>query len=222
MSKINDFISKDKNYYGKIYSDIAFAVDEIKDFIDRDTLRNRKYFSRQHVLEKYIELLDTAKEESKNIGFFKNLFDSDKYINLLQGYKEDHSEELDQLSKCSKCACLKCSSPCKFDSCSGCRGGRNVALCDHNRTNVASFDNSENSILELTNNKTGENDRYHIMAIVQDAKNDKRYILIENLRDKERFILYYYPNISEDDYGEIVNEDDFNFAASAYDNMERD
>ena len=59
------------------------------------------------------------------------------------------------------------------------------------------------------------------MAIIQDAENGKRYIVIENVGDRERFILYLYPRISEDEYGEITDETDFNFAASAYENVER-
>lgn len=223
MSKTDEFITSEKSYYGKIYSEITFAIDEIQDFLDNDTLRNRKYFSRQAVLKRYIELLDSAKADnkSKSKGFLGGLFNGDKYIGLLDDYKKDHSEEFNQLEKCSKCECLKCTATCRFDSCSGCRSGKNIAYCDHKKTNVAFFDNSEGSIIKLVNNNTGEDDRYLILAIVQDSENDKRYILIENLRDKERFILYYYPKLPEDDYGEITNEADFNYAASAYENVER-
>lgn len=221
MGKTEEFISQEKEYYGKIYSDITFAIDEIKDFLDENVLKNRKYFSRQAVLDKYIDFLDSAKQESKKRGFIKGLLAGDKYIGLLQGFKADHIEEFDQLTKCSKCECLRCTAVCKFDSCDGCRPGRRVAYCDHKNTNVSFFDNSQNSLLTLVNNNTGQEDRYNILAVVQDALNDKRYILIENIHDKERFILYYYPKLPEDGYGEITNEEDFNFAASAYENVER-
>jgi hypothetical protein len=221
MSKTEEFITKEKSYYGKIYSDIAFAIDGIQGFLDDDTLRNRKYFSRQAVLKRYIELLDSAKIEDKSKGFLGSLFNGDKYIGILKDFKKDHQEELGQLLNCSKCQCLNCTAACKFDSCNGCRSGKHISYCDHKKTNVSFFDNSEGSIIKLVNNKTGAEDRYQILAIVQDAENDKRYILIENLRDKERFILYYYPRLPEDEYGEITNESDFNYAASAYENVER-
>lgn len=221
MGKTEEFISQEKEYYGKIYSDIAFAIDEIKDFLDEKTLKNRKYFSRQPVLDRYMDLLDSAKQESKKRGFFRGFIDGDKYIGLLQDFKTDHAEELDQLEKCCKCECLKCTAICKFDSCDGCKSGRRVAYCDHKRTNVAFFHNSQNATLNLINNNTGQQDRYLILAVVQDALEDKRYILIENIHDKERFILYYYPKLPEDTYGEITDEKDFNFAASAYENVER-
>ncbi|MDF2503928.1 MULTISPECIES: hypothetical protein [Clostridium] len=221
MGKTEEFISHEKEHYGKIYTDITFAIDEIKDFIDENVLKNRKYFSRQAVLDKYIDLLDSAKQENKKKGFIKSILAGDKYIDLLQGFKSAHSEELDQLNKCSKCECLRCTVVCKFDSCDGCRTGRRVAYCDHERTNVAFFDNSENAIISLINNNTGDEDRYNVLAVVQDALEDKRYILIENIHDKERFVLYYYPKLPEDTYGEITDEEDFNFAASAYENVER-
>lgn len=221
MSKTDEFISSEKSYYGKIYSDVAFAIDEIQDFLDKDILKNRKYVSRQPVLDKYIELLDAAKSEEKSKGFFGSLFNGDKYTAILKDFKKDHHEEFNQLEKCTKCECLKCMAVCKFDSCNGCRNGEHIAACDHVKTNIAFFDGSEDSILELVNNKTGEDDRYEIMAIIQNIPTNRRYIVIENVGDRERFILYYYPKISEDEYGEITDETDFNFAASQYENTER-
>lgn len=221
MSKTEEFILSEKEYYGKIFSDIAFAIDEIADFVDADTLKDRKYYSRQAVLKKYIELLNSAEAESKKKGFIGNLFDGDNYIGLLEDYKKNHAEELEQLKNCSNCQCLKCTASCRFDTCIGCSDGKHVASCDHKSTNVVFFDSSQYSTLRLVNNNTGIEDTYTILAIVQDAVHDKRYILIENIMNKERFILYYYPKLPEDDYGEITNEDDFNFAAGAYENVER-
>lgn len=221
MSKTEEFISSEKEYYGKIFSDIAFAIDEITDFIYPNTLKNRKYHSRQAVVKKYIELLNSAEVESKKKGFLGGLFEGDKYTSLLQDYKVQHKEELTQLKNCANCECLKCTLTCKFDTCIGCSNGKYVANCDHKSTNVVFFDSPEYSNLRLVNNTTGIEDDYTILALVQDSVKDKRYILIENRLNKERFILYYYPKLPEDDYGEITDETDFNFAAGAYENVDR-
>lgn len=221
MSKTEEFISSEKEYYGKIFSDIAFAIDEITDFTDPGTLKNRKYHSRQAVLKKYMELLNSAETDSRKKGFLGNLFDGDKYIDLLQDFKSHHKEELTQLKNCAHCECLKCTLTCKFDTCIGCSNGKYVASCDHKTTNIVFFDDLEYSNLRLKNNNTGMEDDYTVLAIVQDAVKDKRYILIENKFNKERFILYYYPKLPEDDYGEITDEADFNYAAEAYENVER-
>ncbi|PJI08044.1 MULTISPECIES: DUF1292 domain-containing protein [Clostridium] len=218
MSKTEDFIKSEKDHYGKVFSDISFAINDISDFLDKNTLHNRKYVSRVPVLSKYMEILDSANSESKKGGFFNNVFNGNKYIDLIESYKSDNLKDFNQLENCSTCECLRCTSECKFDSCNGCCDGRRVAYCDHKRTNVVLW---KNKILNLTNNSTGEDDRYSVLALVQDILKDKRYILIENLINSERFILYYTPGISEDSYGEITNEDDFNFAASAYENLSR-
>ncbi|URZ18198.1 DUF1292 domain-containing protein [Clostridium felsineum] len=218
MSRTEDFVKSEKAQYEKIFSDISFTINDISDFLDKPTLNNRKYVTRISVLSKYIELLDSANLESKKSGFLGNLLGNNKYIDLVQSYKNDHISDFTQLESCSKCACLNCTSECKFDSCNGCSSGKTVAYCDHKRTNVVLW---KNKVLNLTNNATGSDDRYSVLALVQDALEDKRYILIENLMNSERFILYYTPGISEDSYGEITDEKDFNFAASAYENLER-
>lgn len=218
MSKTEEFVSREKDTYGKIYSSIAFAIDDISGLLDKSTLNNRKYVSRQAVLSKYMELLNSANTEAKkNKGFFGSMFESNKYIDLLESYKADHKEDLEQLENCCSCECLKCTAECKFDSCNRCEKSGRVAYCDHSRTNVVVF---KNRTLDLLNNSTGIDDSYTVLAIVQDSLKDKRYILLENLSDGERFILYYYPGIREDSYGEITAEDDFNFAADAYNLLE--
>ncbi|MDP4144242.1 MAG: DUF1292 domain-containing protein [Bacillota bacterium] len=219
MSKTQEFVKSEKDRYGKIFADIAFGVDNISGLIDKQDLNNRKFTTRIGVLKKYLQLLDSAEAESKHKSFLSNLFSGDKYVDLLTDYKREHREDLTQLENCAKCECLNCTAQCKFDSCNGCTQGRRVVYCNHQSTNV-SIDNSGKP-LELTNNNTGESDLYKILAYIQDAKKDKRYIIIENTSNAERFILYYYPGISEDTYGEITDEEDFNFAASAYENLER-
>lgn len=218
MSKTEEFILQEIAIYGKIYSDIAFAISNVSGFLDKGVFNNRKYVSRQPVLNKYIDLLNAAKAENKKGGFFQSILGNDKYINLLSDYKFQHKKDFEQLEHCSKCECLNCTADCKFDSCNGCIDGAKIPSCDHKKANVFTFDYRT---LDLRNDKTGQDDKYNVLAIVQDAENDKRYIFIENLRNSERFILYYYPGISEDTYEEITNENDFNFAAGVYENIER-
>lgn len=97
MSKTEDFILSEKSYYGKIYSDIAFAIDEVQDFLDKDTLKNRKYVSRQPLLKKYIDLLDAAKSEDKGKGFLGSLFNGDKYTSILKDFKKITTRSLTNL-----------------------------------------------------------------------------------------------------------------------------
>lgn len=216
MSNTQDFIREEKESFGKIFVDISYAIDNVSPFLEKGEMQKRKYVVKLPVLKKYIELLDAASAEDKKEGFFK-MFKGDKYTHLLEGYKRDNSTCLNQLEKCSKCACLNCTANCNFDSCLGCRQGSRIAKCDHENMNATLHDNYT---LELTNDNTGEEDSYTVLATMQNCELDRKYIIIENKIDREKFILYYYPGISEDDYGEIEDAEEFDFIAETYEGLE--
>lgn len=215
MGKIENFIREEKNKYGKMYVDISFAIDNISPFLG-DDLNKRRYAARLAPLKRYIELLESAETEVSKGGLL-NMFKDDKYIDLLTDYKRDHREELNQLKKCCCCCCLSCAADCKFDSCLGCRNGAHVIQCDHKRISVVYHDDFS---LNLTNNDTGKDDSFKVLATLEDAEKDKRYIITQSSSTGDKFILYYYPGIKEDTYGEITDEDEFDFIASTFQNIE--
>lgn len=216
MSKADEFLKSEKNRYGKIFVDVNYAIDNVSPFLDESILKSRKYVAKLPVLKKYIELLQTAESEINKGGFFSR-FGNDKYIDLLNDYKRDNIESLSQLDKCSQCQCLNCTADCKFDSCLGCRDNSSIAFCDHKKVNVSKPDNF---ILNLTNNRTEADDKYIVLGIVQDVERDTKYIVIENIVNKEKFILHYYPGISEDTYGEITDPEEFDFVVSTFQSLE--
>ena len=224
MSSTQDFIKNEKDHYGKLYVDIAYAVDNITPFLDPSIIRIRKYTVKLPIIKKYIALLESSESESKKGGFL-NLFNGTKYIDLLQQYKNDNRDDFKQLEKCKGCACLNCTVECKFDSCLGCRRGSNITSCDHKKINITLHDEF---FLNLKNNNTGRDDRYKVLATLQDVQINsfneqtgkqevgQKYIVIENINNKERFILYYYCGISEDTYGEIKNPEEFDLVSSIF------
>lgn len=216
MSKADEFIKNEKDKYGKIFIDISYAIDNISPFIDEDILKRRKYFAKIAPLKKYIELIGAAESELNKGNFFDKL-KSDKYITLLSDYKNDNAEPLLQLEKCKSCQCLNCTVDCKFDSCLACKSRSNIIYCDRKKINVTKHDNFT---LNLSNNETGETDQYIVLATLQDAEVDRKYIIIENISNKEKFILYYYPGISEDNYGEITDAKEFDFIVSTFQSIE--
>ncbi|AZV55234.1 DUF1292 domain-containing protein [Clostridium sp. AWRP] len=216
MSKADQFLKHEKDKYGKIFVAINYAIDNISPFLDKDILNRRKYVSKVSTLKKYIDLIEAAQGEL-NTGGFLNKLKSDKYISLLEDYKNDNLESLSQLEKCSICQCLNCTSDCKFDSCLGCKSGSKIVNCDKKKINITRHDSF---FLNLTNDKTGENDRYTVLAVLQDVELDRKYIIIENIHSKEKFILYYYPGISEDSYGEISDAEEFDFIVSTFQSLE--
>lgn len=114
-----------------------------------------------------------------------------------------------------------------MEGCNRCEAGKGcrIASCDNKTNAVYLFRNKK---IPLVNNKTGREDMYTVLGVVQDLEAKKYnsdlpdygqlYIIIE--LDGERFTLYFYPGISDDGYGEIEDVEDFNFATEAFKNVE--
>ncbi|WP_027631774.1 hypothetical protein [Clostridium hydrogeniformans] len=214
MSKALEFINSEKSHYGKIFVDVSYAIDNVSPFLDKDVLENRKYTVKLPVIKKYIDVLEGAESEAKKSSGFMSMFKGDKVTPLVESFKRDNKDSLIQLENCSKCTCLNCTAQCNFASCEGCRPGSFIAYCDHERYNVTKHGNFN---IELTNNRTGRTDRYKVMATMEDCVDEKRYIVIQNVMDNsDKYILHYYPGISEDDYGEITDGEEFDTIASLY------
>jgi len=216
MSKAEQFLKNEKDKYGKIYVDINYAIHNVSPFLEDSILSNRMYYSKLPFLKKYIDLIESSEAEIKNSSFFERLAES-KYIDLLQGYKNDNAEYLRQLEKCSLCSCLNCVAECKFDSCLACRENSRIAQCDHNKINITKHDSF---ILNLTNDKSGISDSYIVLGTLQDVEKDMKYIIIQNIVSKEKFILHYFPGISEDTYGELSDSEEFDYIVSQFQSLD--
>lgn len=212
MSNTIDFINTERDTIGKTYTEITYAISEISPFLDSNILKRRKYYSKLPILKKYIEMLNDAEYSSKNKKF--NFFKKDDSILKLEQYKSDNSEDFIQFENCSKCSCLNCIKECDFKSCSGCKVNSYIKSCDKSKLNVRFH---KNFILDLTNNNIGKSSRYKVLATLENCVEDKLYIALENLLDSnDKLLLYYYPGISSDDFGEITDEEEFNLIVETY------
>jgi hypothetical protein len=216
MGKSEDFLKHERERYGKVFVDLTYAVDNVSPFLERGELNRRKYVTKLPVLKKYIDLVESAEREVHKKRGFLSFFNDDKYIDLLNSYKHDNADALNQLENCSKCVHRNCTED-KFDGCLGCRENSRIAYCDHEKINVTFHDNW---VLTLNNDRTGDVDRHKVLATLQDVVKDQKYIIIENLRTDEKFVLYYDPGLSEDSYGEISNEEEFDYVVSTYQSVE--
>ena len=212
MSSTIDFINKERETIGKSYTDITYAISEVSPFLDASTLKKRKYYSKLPILKKYMEMLNEAEYSSKNKKF--KLFKRDNTLDNLEYYKRDNLETFNQFDNCAKCSCLNCIKECDFKSCSGCKANSYIKTCDKSKINVRFH---KNFILDLTNNDTGKSNRYKVLATIENCTNDNLYIALENLVDNnDKLLLYYYPGITSDDFGEITDPDEFNLVVEAY------
>lgn len=209
-----EFTEKEKQTLGKVFTDISYAIDNISPFLEKEELSKRKYVIKLPVLDKYIDMLEASETSAKNKKGLFSIFRNDNTISDLESYKTKNIESLNQLTTCSTCKCLNCVAECKFNACSDCRRNSHTESCDHERFCVTFHDNFT---LDLTNNDTGKRNKYKTLATIKDSLSDKRYILIENILDKDdKFILYYYPTLSGDEFGEIEDVSEFDTIAGIY------
>lgn len=214
MMSTQEFVEKERDTFGKAFVDINYAIDNISPFVEKEELSRRKYVIKLPVLDKYIDMLEAAETSSpKKKGLF-SMFKGDNSTSDLESYKSKNIESLNQLVTCSTCKCLNCVAKCKFKACIDCRRNSHTRYCDHERFCVTFHDNFT---LDLTNNDTGRRNKYKALATIKDSTLDKRYILIENIVDKDdKFILYYYPTLSGDEFGEIEDVNEFDTIAGVY------
>lgn len=212
MSNTIDFINKEKENIGKVYTDITYAISEISPFLDESFLKKRKYYSKLPILKEYMDMINDEEYASKNKKF--SFFRKDDTISNLNKYKQNNLEAFNQFQNCSKCSCLNCIKECNFESCSGCRSNSYIKSCDKNKLNVRFH---SNFILDLTNNNTGKASKYKVLATLESCDINRLYIVLENIYDSnDKFILYYYPGISNDDFGEITDEEEFNLIVETF------
>ncbi|NKF06344.1 DUF1292 domain-containing protein [Clostridium gasigenes] len=214
MGKDLDFINKERDYWGKIYTDITYSISETSPFLEESTLMKRKYYSKISILKDYIKKLDDSEFKDSKKPKFLSLFKNDDSTSTLIDYKTSNRDAFKQFENCSKCTCLNCVRECEFKSCMGCKPSSFIKKCTDNKINIRKHDNFT---LDLTNNDSGIASTYKVLATLEDCSLDKLYIILENIVDTDdKFILYYYPGISEDNFGEIENESEFNFVLESF------
>lgn len=213
MASDIDFINDERQYWGKIFTDITYAISEVSPFVDEEQLRKRRYVVKIGVLKDYITMLDNTEFDSKKKSFF-NMFKANDRIEKLRSFKQQNFQAFKQLENCSKCQCLNCSFECKFNGCQSCKEGSFLKTCDKEKFNLRCYNNFT---MNLTNNDTGRDNKYKVLGTVENCELDKLYILLENVIDSsDKLVLYYYPGIKNDEFGEITDADEFDSVVEAY------
>ncbi|WP_238882127.1 DUF1292 domain-containing protein [Clostridium sp. YIM B02551] len=216
MNSDFEIITREKETWGKIYTDIFYAIDNISPFLPEDFLKKKKFYVKGKVLKDFINLLEEEEQKGNKKGFF-NKFSSPN-LSSINNFKAQNKDTLTQLENCSKCACLNCVVECSFKTCSGCRRNSYIRTCDHSKINVRLH---SGFTLDLTNNDTGKENRFKVLATLENCEKEQEYIIIQNIMDSnDRYILYLYPGIKEDTYGEITDEEEFDLIAESFESIE--
>lgn len=214
MGRAKDFIEKEKNELGSLLYNINGAITEIAPFIEEETLQSRKYYSRLDSIKEFSKYLDDMLYKESKDGLLGFLNDG-KRIEEVERAKNKYHLQISQLENCSKCKCLNCVKTCGLDTCKGCREGAYVKECNKENFNTVFH---KDFILNLSKDEGGSA-RYNVLATMQDINRDKRYIIIQQIDSGEKFILYYYPGISESDYGEITDSAEFDFIVNEFEKL---
>ena len=207
----------EQDKYRELYAKIVFALDEIHDFLSEDDLKRRRFVRLLPVLKNYSDMLDESAEDEKKAGIFGRLFHKSGKSPSVGEYRRRNADAFLQLEDCARCKCLNCVRDCKMEGCSRCEPGHGcrVASCDNKESAVWTYGFKS---LDLQNNATGRTETFEVKAVVQDLAYKQRYIILENNGGK--IVLYYYPGLKGDDYGEVTDADDLNFAVKAYENRD--
>ncbi|MEJ8554467.1 hypothetical protein [Tepidibacter sp. Z1-5] len=216
----SNLFENEKNKYEKIYVDINYAINDINEFLSEDRINQRKYISRSNILKDYIKLIDALESKYNKKSIFKIFEKEDYYISKLNKYKKEHESHFKQIENCLKCSCFRCIKECNFDTCLGCRSNSKIVTCDHKEVNCTGY---SDYTLNLTNNDTNEEDTYKVLSTIQVLNDNKRYIVIQNIHNhEEKYILYHYPGIKEDTYGEISDACEFDYVAQIFNSCNLD
>ncbi|APU87198.1 hypothetical protein [Clostridium botulinum] len=79
MNKIIEFTTKEKEKYSKQYTDILFNIDNLKDLLEEDKLKLRKFYPSSKILKEYLDLIDEANLKADGKGLFEYFKDDSKY-----------------------------------------------------------------------------------------------------------------------------------------------
>ncbi|WP_300262838.1 hypothetical protein [Clostridium sp.] len=214
---VKEFLDKEKNTYGNLYSQLMFVLDDIEDLSEDSTLKERAYYKNIKILKKYNDLLDKASKElpeKKSFLSFLNKSKENEIIKECEDFKKTYKDSLDKIFMCSECVCVKCIRECEFNPCLSCNKTGKVNYCDKENTNLIVF---KNFIKQQYNNETNQNEPVEILCEVEILDINKRFRIIKEILSGEQFVLEYVYNIKDGDlYNSIDDVDLFNEIIDLY------
>lgn len=203
----NEIIQSEKDKYKKIYSDIMFSYDDLRQMLDENELNKRTFINKVEALKDYMDFLDRLESESKkDKGFFKKLFSkSDDIESKINNYLTiDKKRDIDKLQKCSKCKCINCASNCMVNSCLNCREEEYVYGCDKKtdaftktKETVTLYDGNKEIIFNVAG-----------YLIEKSDSNIFRYVYLIDSKDYDnQHLLRYSKFKGEENYDSVIVDD---------------
>lgn len=214
-----EFLDKEKNIYGNLYSKLIFVLDDIEDLSENSTLKQRAYYKNIKILKKYNDLLDECsknKPEKKSLFSFLNKSNEKEIISKCENFKITYKDSLDKIFICSECTCVKCIRNCGFNPCLSCNKTGKVNYCDRENTNLIVF---KDFIKQQYNGDTSENEPLEILCEVEMLDIDKRFRIVKEVISGQQYVLEYTYDLKDGDlYNSVDDVDLFNEIIEIYEN----
>lgn len=205
---MDERVSQEKNKYNKIYTDLVFASDDLRQMLDSEEINKRSFLIKLDILKDYMNFLDKIEKESKeNKGFFKKIFSSSRNINdEINNYlTQDRKMNIEKLDKCSKCKCRNCVSICPMNHCFNCRDKEYVNEC-----------NKKDSLLTkskdtVTLYQGDEEFIFNVAGYLVEKDNNgnyNRYVYLIDSKDPDNHHILKYSKFKGEEYYDSVIVDD--------------
>ena len=200
-------IEEEKNKYNKVYTDLLFAYDDLKQILDEDELNKRSFISKVDTLKDYMNFLDKLERDSKEKkGLFAKLFNKELDVDSkINNYlSKDKMINLNKLNKCSLCKCINCVNKCPMNQCFNCRENEYVVNCNK----VDSLLTNCNETVTLYNGDKEIIFNVKAYLIEKDKSgNYSRYIYLIDSKDYDnQHILKYSKFKGEERYDSVITD----------------
>lgn len=206
---MDERILNEKKKYDKMYTDLVFAANDLKQMLSSEELRKRVFIRKLDDLSGYIAFLNDLekedKKEDKNI--FSKLFKKKNDIeDEIQSYlTRDKRESINKLDKCKMCKCINCVSECNFNRCINCRELEYTYDCDKEKF---VFTKSTDTVTLYNGDEEFKFDVKGYLIEIQD-QSLSRYVYLVDSKDKDnQQLLEYFKFKGEESYDSVIDGED--------------
>ncbi|MGL5752455.1 MAG: hypothetical protein ACRCXT_18110 [Paraclostridium sp.] len=207
----NERIVNEKRKHDKKYTDLVFAVNDLKQILDEKELNKRIFIRKVDDLSGYMNFLDDLEKE-ENIdtkkGVFSKLFKKEKDVDSeINDYlNRDKRESIEKLNTCINCKCINCVSKCPFNRCINCRQLEYTYNCDKDKFTFTK--SSDKVSLYQGDDEFVFNVKGYLIEKHED-ESLSRYVYLVDVKDKDnQHLLEYTKFKGEENYSSVIEGDD--------------
>ncbi|KKY00962.1 hypothetical protein VN21_11345 [Paraclostridium benzoelyticum] len=206
---MDERILNEKKKYDKMYTDLVFAANDLKQMLSSEELRKRVFIRKLDDLSGYIAFLNDLEKEEKNEdkNIFSKLFKKKNNIeDEIQSYlTRDKRESINKLDKCKTCKCINCVKECNFNRCINCRESEYTYDCDKEKF---VFTKSTDIVTLYNGDEEFKFDVKGYLIEIQD-QSLSRYVYLVDSKDKDnQQLLEYFKFKGEESYDSVIDGED--------------